>query len=292
MEKLQKYSLNLLMLFALFSCIKKDEATIISHKKRAMELFQKEFVDDDHKGPLQGSRESMQLLDEIIILDPSNCDALRELSVAYLKRGMPHEWKPRFDKAVACDPKIWQPWRGYLYLYFYRDYKKAIEDFNASDMLTPNFIDSPQGHSVDYWRGIAYLGLKDYENSIRYFEKHILKVSEDSGEDWVEPSAFLYLGIAHFENSELQEAGVNIKKALTYYQDISSDSHYYMSLVQMKDNQYDQALASIQKAIKNYNDGYYLKRDYVEEIRQIYPQQLEKLKNTILEVRLKEKKGK
>ncbi|MDC1460459.1 hypothetical protein N8345_01135 [Flavobacteriaceae bacterium] len=87
----------------------------------------------------------MNFLEEIIRLDPKHCDAIRELSVAYLKRGMPHEWKPTMDRAVECDAVRWQTWRGYNYLYFYRDYQNANADFNASDTLTPNHIDSPQG---------------------------------------------------------------------------------------------------------------------------------------------------
>lgn len=282
MEQLQKYFLSISTLLLVCSCGNKyDDLSSLERKQKSMELFQKEFV-KDHHGPLQGSPEKMTLLDEIIALDSTNCDALRELSVAYLKRGIPHEWKPRFDKAVACNPKIWQPWRGYLYLWFYRDYKKAIDDFNASDTLTPDFIDIPQGHSVDYWRGVAYLGLKDYQNSIHYFNKHIAQVTKESGEDWVEPLAFLYLGIVHYENSEIEKSEYNIDKALQYYKNISADSHYYKALLQVHREEYDKAMISIETAIQNYNDGYYCKRIYVEEIRQIYPEQLKALKDTLL----------
>ena len=38
----------------------------------------------------------MNFLEEIIRLNPKHCDA-RELSLAYLKRGMPNQWKPIFD---------------------------------------------------------------------------------------------------------------------------------------------------------------------------------------------------
>ncbi len=61
------------------------------------------------------------------------------------------------DQAVACDSSRWIGWRGYLYPYFYRDNKKAIADFDTTNHLTPDFIYAPQGHSVDYWGGHAYL---------------------------------------------------------------------------------------------------------------------------------------
>jgi len=49
----------------------------------------------------------MNFLEEIIRLNPKHCDAIRELSVAYLKRGMPHQWKPILDRAVECDAVTW-----------------------------------------------------------------------------------------------------------------------------------------------------------------------------------------
>ena len=133
------------------------------------------------KHGIQSSPEKMNFLEEIICLNPKHCDAVRELSIAYLKRHMPHEWKPIFDQAVEYDAVTWQPWRGYLYLYFYRDCQKAIADFNASDSITPNHIDSSQGHSVYSWRGHAYLVAKDYGNSIVYYQKHIALVTKEWG---------------------------------------------------------------------------------------------------------------
>lgn len=84
-------------------------------------LAEEMWLEIEKNHGIQGSPEKMNFLEEIIRLNPKHCDAIRELSVAYLKRGMPHQWKPIFDRAVECDAVTWQPWRGYLYLYFYRD---------------------------------------------------------------------------------------------------------------------------------------------------------------------------
>ena len=168
MEKLLRLFLNVFALLALFSC-REDYSGLDASERRALAI---EVFESGAHLP-QGSPKSMTRIAKAVEIDSTYAEALREHSVAYLKRGMPHKWKTWMDKAVYHDAKTWQPWRGYLYLWFYRDYKKAIEDFNASDTLTPSFIDQPQGHSVDFWRGIAYLGLKDYENSISYWDKHI-----------------------------------------------------------------------------------------------------------------------
>jgi len=207
------------------------------------------------------------------------------------------------------NPEYRYPWRGYLYLWFYRDYKKAIADFDASDSLTPNFIDAPQGHSVDYWRGIAYLGLKDYENSIAYFEKHIQKETEETGEDWVEHEAFLYLGIAQYEAGNPAKALKNFNTLLKYNAQFSNAQYYKALLlsdelqllqheITMKGSQYNdlihtkipkanfqkkkqEALSIINQAIDNFYNGYYDQRPYVETMRQLYIEDYENLKTKL-----------
>ncbi|WP_456867449.1 tetratricopeptide repeat protein [Galbibacter sp. BG1] len=171
--------------------------------------------------------------------------------------------------------------RGYLYLYFYRDYKKAIIDFNASDVLTPNFVDAPQGHSVNYWRGIAYIGLNDYEKALDFFTKHIGIELKTLTEDWIEPSAFLYLGIAQYELGQLEMAEVNFNKMLLYNKGLSADANYYLATVYKDKNEKQKALTYIKKAIANYEAGHFRSRHYVEEIRQVYMEQLIALQEEI-----------
>ena len=230
MEKLLKYCLSFLLLIS-FSCKNENlnEKSLKERKLIAKEIWDRENSKHGFNGSFQGTPKAMTLLNEIIVLDSTNANALREISVPFLKRGMPLEWKPRFDKAVKHDPATWQPWRGYLYLWFYRDYEKAIADFNASDSLT-TYIDYPQGHSVDFWRGIAYLGLNDYENSIAYWDKHITKETEDSGEDWVELEAFLYRGIAYYEAGNIEKANENFDKLIQYFTN-SADAKYYKAKI-------------------------------------------------------------
>lgn len=242
-------------------------------------IAEKVFKEGSHLP--QGSPKSMTRIAKTIEIDSTYAEALREHSVAYLKRGIPHKWKPWFDKAVKHDPETWQPWRGYLYLWFYRDYKKAIADFDASDTLTP-YIDHPQGHSVDFWRGIAYLGLKDYENSIAYWDKHITKETEDSGEDWVELEAFLYRGIAYYESGNPEKALENFDKVILYFKQ-SADAKYYKALILKEAGKTEDALTLVEGAEVDFNGGFYNNRDYVETLRQIYAEDLEDLKTSLFE---------
>jgi len=276
MEKLLKYFLSLLIIFC-FAC-DIEHLSIEERKKRAAFKWQ-EFLDGG--GYHQGSPANMKAITEILKLDPNHCDALRERSIPYLKRGMPEQWKKYMDQAVACDSTRWIGWRGYLYLYFYRDYAKAIADFDATDTLTPQHIDAPQGHSVDYWRGHAYLGAKNYEKSLFYYNKHIEKVTADFGEDWVEPDTFLNIAIAHYENQSIDSMPHYLDKALYYYQDKNADSKYYYALYQQAKGNSQEALEWVDKGIKDFFNGHSKERPYIEEIKQVYVEQLIELEKAL-----------
>ena len=194
---------------------------------------------------------------------------------------MPNKWKPQYDKALKLDSINRIPWRGYLYLWFYRDYKKAIADFDASDILTPNFIDAPQGLSVDAWRGVAYLGLKDYKKSISYFDKYINKEIEDFSEKSVDVTAFLYQGIAYLELEDYSNALTCFDRLLKNSYGYSADGKYYKAVILSKQGKIEEAKTMINAAIKDFNDGYYNKRPYIEALRQLYLGDYNELKTSL-----------
>jgi len=272
MEKWLKLFLSCFILLLSISC------TDNGNEKDARTLAEERFKDAIFFR--QGSVAFQNGIAEAVAIDSTYEPGVYELSVADLKRGLPHKWLPQYNKAVKINPVQRIPWRGYLYLWFYRDYEKAIADFNASDTITP-YLDYPQGHSVDFWRGIAYLGAKDYDNSIAYWDKHITKETEDSGEDWVELEAFLYRGIAYFESGNTKKANENFDKVIQYFTS-SADAKYYKAQLLLNEGQKKSALNMIEDAIVDFNNGYYNNRAYVETLRQIYLLDLEELKSKII----------
>ncbi len=275
MDNLKRYYLSLLILFSVFSCSHEDGYMTPDERRANAEKIYSHAI----KHP-QGSPKCMELIQKAIQMDTTYAEAIRELSVAYLKRGMPHKWKPLIDKAVYHDQKTWQPVRGTAYLKVYRDYKKAISDFDAMDSLTPNHVDFTGGHSLDYWRGIAYLGLNDYENCIYYFDKHIKMETEDTGEDWVEINAFLYRGIAKMESGNLNEAMDDFNKIVYYFKQ-SADAKYQMAKILAELDQKDSARVLLKEAKQDFRLGFYNNSHYVEAVKQIYWEDLELLSDSI-----------
>ncbi|WP_055435992.1 tetratricopeptide repeat protein [Lacinutrix algicola] len=275
MEKSLKLYLSLFCLLVLFSCKKETSLTPAEKRELAEKTYKKAIQF------MQGSTAFQNGIAEAVAIDSTYEPGVYELSVADLKRGLPHKWLPQYNKAVKLDSVTRIPWRGYLYLWFYRDYKKAIADFDASDTLTPDFIDAPQGHSVDYWRGIAYLGLNDYKNSNAYFEKHIAKETKEFGEDYVDITAFLYNGISYFEAGNYEKALLNFNKQLEYSRNLSADAKYYKAQIFITEDKNKEALETINEAIDDFNQGYNNTRGYVETMKQIYIQDLTNLKSKI-----------
>ncbi len=274
MVRLLKYCLSSILVISSSCQEVSDQDNALARRAEAEQVFKEALQ------YYQGTPNCMRLIEKATLIDTTYAEAIRELSVAYLKRGLPHKWKPLFDRAVHHDPKTWLMARGVIYLKSYRNYKKSIEDLDAADALTPDFVDYIAGHSIDYWRGMAYLGLKDYKNSIHYYDKHIKKETEETGEDWVELEAFLYRGIAYYETGKKTLAKGNFHKIL-HYSSRSADAKYYLAKIFNENGQKDSAISYIKGAKKDFELGFYNRRNYVEALRQIYWEDLDELEKSL-----------
>lgn len=241
----------------------------------------KQFLGGTNYHFYQGSVTEQFVLKESFSLNPQNSDTWRYAGLSYLKRGMAKEMMHYWAKAVELNPVKWQGWRGYNYLYLYRDYKRAIGDFDATDTLTLNFTDYPQGQSVDYMRGICYFGLDDYQTAIKYFSKYIDEVISESDESWVDTYAFLYRGLTFEKLGKSETALADFDLALKYYPNLS-DCLFHKSRILHKRGEYEEALRLVRKAKIFFKQGYYHQRPYIEVHEQIYLLDIELLEESIL----------
>ncbi|MEM9856631.1 MAG: hypothetical protein AAF843_04725 [Bacteroidota bacterium] len=228
----------------------------------------------------QGTPPAEVVLHEALKFDSSNAALWRELGVPYLKRGYLQKSYFYYDKAVLHDPATWQGWRGYNYLYFYRDFDRAIADFNATDTLTENFTDYPQGQSVDYMRGIAYYGLGDYYSAHKYFDKYINEILKERDESWITPKAFLYKGLTYLAVNEHAKATQYFDKAIEYDGSLA-DGYYHKARALLALDQLTEAKDLLNTALTQFESGSFHKRPYIEVLDQIYIEDIQKLKMEI-----------
>lgn len=269
MEKLRIFYLNIVLALVAFSSCEEQRPL---YKKAFTEKEAKDLAVNLTQGIqvyYQGTPPAQFLLKEALILDSTLALAHREVGAPLLKRGIVNKSIKAYSKAVRYDSLIWQGWRGYMYLYFYRDYDNAIRDFNATDSLTLNFVDYPQSESVDFMRALCYLKKKDHQNSLRYFEKYFQHESKIDDLYYVESRAFLYHGIVYYEMGDFEMALKKFNFGLKYHN--NADLLFWKAKVMQELNfEKGEILRVIAKAKKLFNEGFRNSRPYVEEFYQTY----------------------
>ena len=77
---------------------------------------------------------------------------------------------------------------------------------------------------------------------------------------------------------EYDKAYVDFEKVLKYNRGFSADAKYYKAIIYKATHDIENAKLEINKAIEDFENGYFNQRPYVETMRQIYREDLERLK--------------
>ena len=271
------YFLNGLMVLMFVSCAERDW-----YKKELTDEIREQYAPQVREGRVyyyQGTVPEQFQLKEAMTLDSTDADLWREFGTARVKRGILDEMYYFYGEAVKRKPEKWAGFRGYLYLYFYRDYDRAIADFNLGDEANGQ-VDFSQGQNHDYMRGICYYGKKEYTTALNYLDKYINEVVASEGEGWVDVYAFLYRGLSLAQLGEFDEADKEFDRVLKYYPNLS-DCFYHKARILAGAKKYPEALEMLSRAEEYFNMGYYHQRPYIEVLDQLYLQDIEKLRENI-----------
>lgn len=264
------------------SCIASSCSERQWYKKEFSEETKKQYSPQLSAGGnyhYQGTVPEQFQLKEAFMMDSTDADLWREIGTSRVKRAILDEMDYFYGGAVKRKPAKWAGFRGYLYLYFYRDYYRALADFNLGDEANGQ-VDFSQGQNHDYMRGICYYGLEDYDATIASMDKYIDKVVKEEGESWVDVYAFLYKGLALLNQEKLDDAMMEFDRVLKYYPNLS-DCFYHKARIYVARGQFDLALAALDTAEEKFKEGYYHQRPYVEVLEQIYLQDIEALRAEI-----------
>ncbi|WP_062062304.1 hypothetical protein [Aquimarina longa] len=280
MEKFKIFYLNIIwscLLLSVSSCnqsssLYKKEFTALEAK-----VYSRQFIQGIGYY-YQGTPEEHFLLYEANLLDSTFSDVYREMGVPRVKRGINTEAMKKYAKAVEYNAESWQGYRGYLYLYFYRDYDNAIKDFDELDALTPNFVDYPQSENIDFMRGIAYLMKKEYAKSQEYFKKFFAHELKSGDLNYIESRAFMYYGITYFEIGDFEKALEKFNLGIKHNK--NADLLYWKAkaLIKLKTNS-SLVITLLEESEKLLTQGYNSRRPYVEEFYQTYIEDIEALKS-------------
>jgi len=280
MENLWKYCLSVCILICVMSsCDNLSNETFFHLNDKERKAKSLEYT--TLAGLLErGSPKSMRLLEKAVRIDPNNDRAWRELSLPYLYAGLIEEWNETITKAIEINPQAWQSWRAHDRMYYFRDFAGALYDLDATDTLTKNQVDYAQNTSVDFLRGVCYLGMHDYPKSEEYFDIYIEDERSKVGDKFVDETAFLYLGIIALHKNEYKKAIKQLKRGIKYEEGYA-DYHYHLARAYCFLGDDKKASTQIEIALKKFDEDNHLQGYRYEAVEEIYRAQIIALKEII-----------
>ncbi len=206
-------------------------------------------------------------------MDSVTADDYRHWSVQNTKNGNYAKAIELLEKAMELNPQETSRYYGWVLLYYYRDYHKALSILNLHDDYTPNFDDAPMGEDIHYLKGLCYMQLLDYNKALSEFDRYITHTTESHGEKFVNVYTFVQKGRCLEIVGKPKKAIQAFEKAIELY-DKCSEAYYFMGLAQLKMGEKELACENFNTALQLVNKGYKSEDNYVEYFHEIYAPQI------------------
>lgn len=237
---------------------------------RACQLYNKESMH------YQGSYASQKHLSDAIELCPTLSNAYFEKSVGFLKRGMFVEWKELMDKAVELNPEQHLPYRAWCQFSFLRNYEEAIEDLNKlAEIKGTPFIGVGQNGDYDL-RMVLALCYRFTDQAQKAIET--IETAMSDANYYVGLYDYLHLGVLYLKNDQLDKAEDSFEKQIE--ENDISEAFFYLGSTMRKQGKIDEANINLNKALEYYEKGRKMNNNYYQLPDQIYKQDIIDLMNS------------
>ncbi|HEV7380612.1 MAG TPA: hypothetical protein VGN64_12520 [Dyadobacter sp.] len=206
--------------------------------------------------------------DSLLAICPDVAKAYREKAIPYLKNGDYAKAFQLEDKAVELDPESWIAYRAFLHCIFTKNYEKALVDFERAETLVPKAY--VMDHTYSFYKGLAYIGLEEFDKAEQALLKDIAQQHEKKGNNDTHFNSLLYLGIVYYEMKTYTKAEKALKDCLRLYEQLP-EANYYLALTYKKTGN---AMAKhyAEKAKEYFQLGYKINED--NESYTNYPRQI------------------
>jgi tetratricopeptide (TPR) repeat protein len=178
------------------------------------------------------------------------------------------------EKAIQLNPEEGTAYYGWVLLYYYRDYEKALTVLEQHDTYTSNFSDAPMGEDIHYLKGLCHMQMQRYKKALEEFNTYITNLATTHGEDFVDVYTFVQKGRCLTQIGEFDEAIKSYQKAIRYYENCT-EAYYFMGLTHLQMKEQDSACLNFNTALNLIQKGHKSADTYVEYFHEIYPQQIE-----------------
>ena len=123
------------------------------------------------------------------------------------------------DKAVKYDRQRYQDYRAFIKCIFAKTYREAIADFeDYKERFGYSYV---MDHSYDFYIGLSYLQLNEFEKAEAVFQKDYDYQINKYGKDWLHHVDLFYFGISKYEQKNYQGAIEVFDQALEIYPSFS-----------------------------------------------------------------------
>jgi tetratricopeptide (TPR) repeat protein len=215
--------------------------------------------------------EGQAAADSALRIDPTNARIWQQKSMPYLKNGDFMSWRKYINKAVENEPKKHLAYRGFCAAVFVKDYESALIDFENRQKLNPKDLIHEMDHSLDFWRGLCYLGMGQLDSARFFMEKSVNDQLALRSAEWAHYNDFFYLGVIYYDLNNLDKAQFYIDASLKNYPQFP-DAHYYKALILNKLDKRDEALNHLKQIENAWIKRYRMNED--NEVYSNYPKQI------------------
>ena len=220
--------MSLLLIATIFSCGQKDKSAkdlsenklteINADKKKQEEIINEHLKNGAWKYELY-SREWQEEIDKGLAKDSTIAYLWQQKAMPMFKQGKYEVGMEFIDNAVKYDRQRWQDYRAFIKCIFAKIYREAIADFQDCKKRFGNSY--VMDHTYDFYIGLSYLQLNEFEKAEQIFQKDYEYQLKDKGEDWLHHLDLFYYGISKYEQKDYLGAIEIFDKALKIYPDFS-----------------------------------------------------------------------
>ncbi|WP_129535819.1 tetratricopeptide repeat protein [Chryseobacterium sp. 3008163] len=158
------------------------------------------------------------------------------------------------DKAVNLDnTNHYLEYRAFIKCIFQRSYKESIGDFEKLQKIQGKDF-YVMDHSYNFWLGLCYLQLNNFELAKSYIQKSIDNQKREFN-NTVNFYEIFYLGVIEYELENYEIAINYFDKSLSEYQSFS-DAKFYKAKCLANISDFEEALKLFKECEHDYKMGY------------------------------------
>ncbi|MNK00378.1 Tetratricopeptide repeat protein [compost metagenome] len=223
------------------------------------------------------SQARQKYLDSILLEKPDIAYIWQQKAMPLFKQKKYELGLQYLDSAIKYDKTDhYFEYGAFIKCIFVKSYKSAITDFERLKTKQP--IGFVMDHSYDFYTGLSYLQLNQFDKAEEYLQKSIRYSEEKWGDGhFVE---YFYLGIVKMEQDDPEKALQWFDKTLSIYPEFP-DVKYYKALLFQQKNKNKEAKILINQAMNDFSKGYTMNESNSQY--EEYPYQI---KETWLEIEL------